>query len=121
MSDAGPCVRLSRLAQQRGGGKVCCAQLPPQPFPASTPVPVSRSKPWASFSLSLSVPPPRCFLGNEKALSALCGAGLPLDKPHIRGVLILAVAGVVHAVTSVLSAKKMLEQELPPLGFVLLK
>lgn len=56
---------------------------------------------------------PCCFLGNKKALLALCGAGLPLDKPHTWGEVISATAGVVHAITSVLPAKKRLEQELP--------
>lgn len=37
-----------------------------------------------------------------------------LDKPHKWGELILATAGVVHAITFALPTNKRLEQELPP-------
>lgn len=97
--------------------------LPPRPSPLGRTVPISRSKPWASFSCSLSISPSLLLPGCQgKALPALCRAGLPLDKPHLWGELVLTTASVVHAISSVLPTdKKRLEQKLPLLQSGLLE
>lgn len=97
--------------------------LPPRPSPLSKAVPISWSKAWASFSCSLSISPTLLLPGCQgKALPALCGAGLPLDKPHLWGELVLATVGVVHAISSVLPRdKKRLKQKLPLLQSGLLE
>lgn len=84
--------------------------LPPRPSPLGKAVPTSLSKPWTSFSHSLSIPP---SLGTKGKPSLLC-AGLPLDKPHLQGELTLATADTVHTISSALPTdKKSLEQKLP--------
>lgn len=97
--------------------------LPPQPSPFGRAMPTSQSKPWVSFSRSLSIPLflplPGC---QGKALLALRGAGSPLDKPHLWGELILAMASVVHAISSALPTdKRRLQQRLLLLQSGLLK
>lgn len=75
------------------------AITPPQPSPLSKAVPTSWGKSWASFSHSFAILPSLLLPGHQrKALLALCGAGSPLDKPHPREELILAMASVVHTI-----------------------
>ena len=120
-SEAEPSGAAARRRQ--GVPRSAAGSLPPWPSPLSRAVPTSRSKPWASFSHSLSMPPSLPLPGCQgKALPALCSASSPLDKPHPWGELILATAGVVHAISSVLPTdKKRLKQKLPPLWSSLLE
>lgn len=109
--------------RRQGVPRNAAASLPPRPSPLGRAVPTSWGKYWASFSHSFAIPQSLPLPGHQrKALPALCGAGSPLDKPHPQEELILAMASVVHTISSVLPTdKKRLEQQLPPLRSGLLE
>lgn len=105
---------------------MCCGALqaasrPGHPHSAGLCLPWSKA--WTSFTHILSIPPSLPLPGHQgKALPVLHDTGSPLDKPHPQGELILATAGVVHAISSALPTdKKRLMQKLPPLWSGLLE
>lgn len=100
---------------------MCCGESR-QPPTTATPSQqgcacLSEQTPGQLFPLPLHPSSPAASWATESPWCPVWGWLAP-DKPHTWGELIPATAGVAHAITSVLPAKKRLEQELPWLWFV---